>query len=47
LQTSGGRHASVVLRLVVPEGLRARRSAVIEKVVNHRWLFIDPPEDSP
>ena len=47
LQTSVGRRASVILRLVVPEGLRARRSAVIEKVVNHRWLFIDPPAESP
>lgn len=47
LQTSGGRRASVILRLVVPEGLRARRSAVIEQVVNHRWLFIDPPAESP
>lgn len=47
LQTSGGRRASMILRLVVPEGLRARRSAVIEKAVNHRWLFIDPPAESP
>jgi hypothetical protein len=47
MQNSGGRRASVILRLVVPEGLRARRSAVIEKVVNHRWLFIDPPADAP
>ena len=47
LQASGGARASAILRLMIPEGLRARRSAVIEKVVNNRWLYIDPPPADP
>jgi hypothetical protein len=47
IQSAGGPRASVILRLMIPEGLRARRSAVIEKVVNNRWLHIDPPSADP
>ncbi len=47
IEANAGRKASVILRLVIPEGLQARRSAVIEKLVNPRWLYIDPPVESP
>lgn len=47
IQSSGGARTSVILRLMIPEGLRARRSAVIEKVINNRWLHIDPPPADP
>jgi hypothetical protein len=43
LRTFGSPRSPVILRLMIPEGLHARRSAVIEKVVNSRWLHIDPP----
>lgn len=44
LRNSGGRPATVILRLLIPEGLASRRGAVIEKVVSPRWLHIDPPD---
>ena len=47
IEANAGRRSSVILRLVIPEGLQARRSAVIEKLVNPRWLYIDPPAESP
>ncbi len=34
--------ASAILRLRIPEQLMARRSAVIEAVVNDRWIYLDP-----
>lgn len=36
--------SALILRLFVPEGLIARRSVVIEKLVNPLWVFVDPPE---
>jgi hypothetical protein len=44
LQQSGGRPATLILRLLIPEGLVSRRGAVIEKVVSPRWLYIDSPD---
>ncbi len=37
---------SLILRLHIPEGLHSRNGAVIEKVVNTRWLYINPPDAS-
>lgn len=47
LDANAGHRASVIVRIVIPEGLQARRSAVIEKLVNPRWLYIDPPPENP
>jgi hypothetical protein len=47
LRDTGGARASVILRLMIPDGLRARRSAVIEKIINNRWLHVDPPAADP
>ncbi len=43
LAKSGGAPVSVIVRLMIPEGILARRSAVIEKVINNRWLYMDSP----
>lgn len=42
----GGR-ASVILRLVIPEGLQSRRGVVIEKVMASRWMYLDSPDAPP
>ncbi len=39
-----GHKASLILRLLVPEGIQSRRGVVIEKVMSSRWLYIDPPD---
>lgn len=39
-----GRPCSVILRISIPEGLQSRSGVVIEKMVNPRWLYIDPPD---
>lgn len=41
---NAGRRTTLILRLMIPEGLASRRGAVIEKVVNSRWLYMDPPD---
>ena len=43
LQLNGGGRASMILRLVIPEGLQSRSGAVIEKLMSPRWLYIAPP----
>lgn len=42
-QNPAGR-ATLILRLSIPEGLASRRGAVIEKLINSRWLFVEPPD---
>jgi hypothetical protein len=42
-QNQAGR-ATLILRLSIPEGLASRRGAVIEKMVNSRWLYVLPPD---
>ena len=42
-QNPAGR-ATLILRLSIPEGLASRRGAVIEKLVNARWLYLEPPD---
>ena len=44
LQQNGGRRATLILRLSIPEGLKSHRGVVIEKLVNTRWLYVDPPD---
>lgn len=39
-----GQRTTLILRLSIPEGLSSRRGVVIEKVVNSRWLHVDPPD---
>jgi hypothetical protein len=40
---NGGRRASMILRLVIPEGIQSRSGVVIEKLMSPRWIYIDPP----
>lgn len=47
VRQSGGRPATLILRLAIPQGLQSRRGVVIEKVMNSRWLYIDPPDSEP
>jgi hypothetical protein len=47
LEENGGRKSSMILRLAIPEGLQSRRGVVIEKVINSRWIYLDPPESAP
>lgn len=42
--TGGIRHASLVLRLQIPPGLKSPKGVVMEKVVSPRWLHITPPD---
>jgi hypothetical protein len=39
-----GQRTTLILRLSIPEGLSSRRGVVIEKVVNSRWLHVNPPD---
>ena len=43
IELNGGRRTSLILRLLIPDGLQSRRGVVIEKMVSPRWLFVDPP----
>ena len=44
LNQNRGRPCSVILRISIPEGLQSRSGAVIEKLINARWLYVDPPD---
>ena len=44
LNQNRGRPCSVILRINIPEGLQSRSGVVIEKLVNPRWLYLDPPD---
>ena len=44
LEENGGGRTSLMLRLGIPEGLQSRRGVVIEKLLNSRWLYLDPPD---
>ena len=44
LQRNGGRKLAVILRLIVPEGIKSRRGVVIEKIICERWIHVDPPD---
>ncbi len=41
---NGGQPATLLLRLVIPEGLLSRRGVVIERLLSPRWLYLDPPD---
>jgi hypothetical protein len=47
MQANGGRRASLILRLGIPERLQSRQGVVIEKVSSSRWIYLDPPESAP
>lgn len=44
LQRNHGRKLAVILRLIVPEGIKSRRGVVIEKISCERWIYVDPPD---
>ncbi len=44
LQAHRNGQTSLILRLVIPEGLKSRSGVVIEKVLSPLWLYIDPPD---
>ena len=44
IRQNGGKQASLVLRLGIPEGIQSRRGVVIEKIISARWLFIESPD---
>jgi hypothetical protein len=44
IEQNGGRRASLILRLQIPEGLKSRRGVVIEDVLSSRWLYLDSPD---
>lgn len=41
---NGVRHASLLLRLQIPEGLQSKMGVVIEQVISPRWLLLTPPD---
>lgn len=43
----GRQRTSLILRLVIPEGLQSRHGVVIEKTLNTRWIYLDSPEEAP
>lgn len=38
-----GRPGTLIVRLLVPEGIQSRRGVIIEKVLATRWIYLDPP----
>lgn len=44
LDKSGEPRAPVILRVSIPHGLQSRRGLVIEKLMNPRWIYLDPPD---
>jgi hypothetical protein len=47
IDQNGDRPTTLILRLMVPEGLKSPRGVVIEKVTNPRWLYVDSPAADP
>lgn len=47
IQLNGGRRTALIVRLIVPEGLKSRRGVVIEGLVSERWIHVDPPDSGP
>lgn len=47
IRSNGGRKTALVLRLIVPEGLKSRKGVVIESLVSERWIHVDPPDSGP
>lgn len=44
IRSNDGRPTSLILRLMVPEGIQSRRGVVIEKLMSSRWIYIEPPD---
>lgn len=44
VEQTGGRRASLILRLQIPEDLKSRRGVVIEDVLSTRWIYLDSPD---
>ena len=47
LDADPGRRVSVILRLLIPEGLSSRRGVVIEKLLSPRWIYLESPDGGP
>ncbi len=43
LNSNGARRTSMILRVNIPEGLQSEKGVVIEKLMNSRWLYVNPP----
>lgn len=39
-----GQRVTIIVRLLVPEGIQSRRGVIIEKILAPRWIYLDPPE---
>lgn len=44
IDENDGRKASLILRLIIPEGVRSPRGVVIESLLSARWIYIVPPD---
>lgn len=44
LEKNPTHQTSLILRLGIPQGLQSRRGVVIEKLLNKRWLYLEPPD---
>lgn len=44
LQRNPRHRASMILRLVIPEGIQSHSGVVVKKLMSPRWLYMDPPE---
>jgi len=44
LNLNQGNPSALILRISIPEDLRSRNGVVIEKLINPRWIFVDPPD---
>jgi len=44
INENDGRKASLILRLIIPEGVRSPRGVVIESLLSARWIYIVPPD---
>jgi hypothetical protein len=45
IKKNRGKISNFILRLIIPDQLKSPRGVVIEKVINDRWIFIDPPDN--
>ena len=44
VEKNQGRRTSVILRLIIPQGVQSRSGVVIEKLMSPRWLYREAPE---
>jgi hypothetical protein len=44
IRQNGGKQASVILRLSIPQNIQSRRGVVIEQLLSPRWIYLDSPD---